>query len=150
MTADRIARQVEISVLVHATEDRSKVLKAVRRLFPQEMDLPVYKEEKLDGYYGDPIRSFYFNIKNRRPATDIFNHILDSLSSLDYVTLLDELAPRMDDTKNFYLRFSKQKAYQGKVALETHDPIKVKVSLQVPHKADPVEVLREYMEERRG
>ena len=150
MAAQKIVRQIEISVLIHATEDREKVIKAVRNLLPTNIDQPQYTENNLDGYYGDPITSLYFLIKNRRPATEAFNNIITNLSSIDYIMLLDELPQRLDETKNLYLRFDKQKAYLGKLVLERHDPIRVKVSLLVPHKAEPEEILREYLEEIRG
>ena len=149
LSAQRIVRQVEISVFAHATEDRAKVLRAVRNLFPRDAEFPSYSESDLEGYFGDPITTLHFLVKNRRPATELFDHIIQNLSSLDYVALLDELSQRIDETKNLYLRFDKQKAFMGKLALERHDSIRVKVSLIVPHKADPAEELRAYLEEAR-
>ena len=146
MSTQRIVRQVEISVFKHATEDRARVLKAVQNLFPKDAEFPNYTETNLDGYFGDPIITLHFQVKHRRSATELFDNIIENLSSLDYVSLLDELPQRIDDTKNLYLRLDKQKAYLGKIALERHDPIRVKVSLLVPHKVDPAEHLREYLE----
>jgi len=141
---------VELSVFIHATEDRAKVIKAVRGLFPKDAEFPSYTETNLDGYFGDPITTLSFVVKNRRPASELFDYIVENMDSLDYVTLLDELSQRIDETKNLYLRFDKQKAYVSKFVLNRHDSIRVKVSLLVPHKADPVEVVREYMEAIRG
>jgi RNA binding exosome subunit len=146
VSIQRIVRQVEINVFIHATEDRNSVVKAVRNLFPEGVDFPTYMESNLDGYFGDPITKLQFIVKNRRPATDVFENLVSNLSSLDYITLLDELSQRIDDTKNFYLRLDKQKAYQGKYILERHDAIHIKFSLIVPHKADPAEIVREYLE----
>ena len=145
-----MVRQVKITPFVHATEDRSKVLKAIQNIFPREIELPPYTETNLEGYYSDPIVLLSFLVKNRKSATEVFNNLIKNLSSLDYVTLLDELLQRMDDTKNLYLRFDKQKAFLGKLVLEHHDSIRVKISLLLPHKVDPVLMLREYMEEIRG
>lgn len=146
MSTHRIIRQAEISVFIHATEDRAKVLKAVRNLFPRDAELPNYNETVLDGYFGDPIDTLYFQVKNRRPATELFDYVIQNLSSLDYIALLDELPQRIDETKNLYLRFDKQKAFLEKFVLERHDAIRVKFSLLVPHKIDPAEHLREYLE----
>ena len=143
-------RQVELSVFIHATEDRAKVIKAVRGLFPKDAEFPSYTETNLDGYFGDPITSLTFVIKNRRPSSEFFDYMVENLDSLDYVTLLDELSQRIDETKNLYLRFDKQKAFLGKFVLDRHDSVRVKVSLLGQHKADPVEVVREYMEALRG
>jgi len=149
MSTQRIVRQIEISVLIHATEDREKVIKAVSNLFPSNLEFPNYVESNLDGYFGDPITSLYFLIKNREPANELFNHLISNLSSLDYVMLMNELPQRMDETKNLYLRFDKQKAYLRKISLERHDSIRFKISLNIPHKADPEEVLKSYLEEIR-
>ena len=145
-----MVRQVELSVFIHATEDRAKVIKAVHNLFPKGAEVPRYIEGDLDGYFGDPIISLRFVEKHRRPATEFFDNLIKNLSSLDYLTLLDELPQRIDETKNLYIRFDKQKAFLGKLMLEHHDPIKAKISIIVPHKADPAEVLKEYMEEIRS
>lgn len=150
MISQRIVRQVELSVFIHATEDRAKVVKAVQNLFPDCVEFPSYTETNLEGYFGDPITTLHFIVKNKRPATELFNHMVENLSSIDFLALKDELPQRIDETKNLYLRFDKQKAYLGKFALERHDAIRVKVSLVTPHKADPVEVLREYLEENRS
>ena len=150
MSAQRIVRQVELSVFIYATEDRAKVIKAVHNMFPKDSEIPSYSESDLDGYFGDPIITLQFVEKHRRPASELFNNIIRNLSSLDYLILLDELPQRIDETKNLYIRFDKQKALLGKLVLEHHDPVKVKISLMVPHKADPAKVLREYMEELRS
>jgi RNA binding exosome subunit len=147
MSNQRKVRQIELSVFIHATEDRTKVLQAVRNLFPPEAEFPNYKETNLEGVFGDPITSLYFVEKHRRPATEVFDYMIGKLSSLDFVTLLDELPQRIDDSKNLYIRFDKQKAYLGKAVLEHHDSIRVKVSLIVPHKSDPAEIMKEYLEE---
>jgi RNA binding exosome subunit len=147
MSSQRIVRRAEINVLIHATEDRAKIIKAVHNLFPTDAELPNYAETNLEGYFGDPITTLSFVVKNRRPATELFESIVAKLSSLDYVTLMDELPQRIDETKNLYIRIDKQKAYLGKIVLERHDALRVKFSIIVPHKADPAEIVKEYLEE---
>ena len=145
-----MVRHVTISVFSHATEKREKVLKAVSNLLPKKIEFPNYVETNLNGYFGDPIIFFHFIIKKSRPSTELFNNLINGLSSLDYLNFLNELSRRIDDAKNLHLRFDKQKAYHGKYVLEKHDPIKIKVSLIVPHKATPAKVLKEYLEEIRS
>lgn len=143
---ERVVQNVEVTALVHATEDESKVRKAVLNLLPPDIDPPAFEAVKLQGYYGDPITTLKLNVKHRRPATDLFEHIVRRLSSLDLQALLDELPQRIDESKNLYIRLDKQKAYTGKAVLETHDSIRVKARLRLPHKADPVESIRMYIE----
>jgi len=146
MWLERVVQRVEMTVLVHATEDESKVRKAIMNLLPPGIDPPAFEAIKLQGYYGDPITTLKLNVKHRRPATELLEHIVKRLSSLDLQTLLDELPQRIDESKNLYIRLDKQKAYTGKAVLETHDSIRVKARLRLPHKADPVESIRMYIE----
>jgi len=146
MWLERVVQRVEMTVLVHATEDESKVRKAIMNLLPPGIDPPAFEAIKLQGYYGDPITTLKLNVKHRRPATELLDHIVKRLSSLDLQTLLDELPQRIDESKNLYIRLDKQKAYTGKAVLETHDSIRVKARLRLPHKADPVESIRMYIE----
>ena len=143
---ERVVHSVELTALVHATEDEPKVRKAVLTLLPPGIDPPAFEAVKLQGYHGDPITSLKLNVKHRRSATDLLEHIVRRLSSLDLQTLLDELPQRIDKSKNLYIRLDKQKAYTGKAVLERHDSIRVKARLRLPHKADPVESIRMYIE----
>lgn len=146
MRPERVVQSVEVTALVHATEDESKVRKAVLNLLPPGIDPPALKAVKLQGYYGDPITALKLNVKHRRPATDLLEHVVRRLSSLDLQAFLDELPQRIDESKNLYIRLDKQKAYTGKAVLERHDSIRVKAKLRLPHKADPVESIRMYIE----
>ncbi len=141
-----MVQSVEVTALAHATEDESKVRKAVLNLLPPDIDPPALEAVKLQGYYGDPITTLKLNVKHRRQATEILEHVVRRLSSLDLQALLDELPQRIDESKNLYIRLDKQKAYAGKTVLERHDSIRVKARLRLPHKADPVESIRMYIE----
>ena len=143
---ERLVKTVELTVLVHATEDESKVRRAVLNLLPPDSYPPAFEAVKLEGYYGDPITVLKLNFKHRKPATELFEHIVRRLSSLDTSSLLDLLPQYIDESKNLYMRLDKQKAYIGKVVLERHDSIRVKARLRLPHKADPVESIRMYVE----
>jgi len=143
---ERLVQTVELTVLVHATEDESKVRKAVLNLLPPDIYPPAFEAVKLEGYYGDPITVLKLNLKHRKPATELLEHIVRQLSSLDITSLLDLLPQYIDESKNLYMRLDKQKAYTGKVVLERHDSIRVKARLRLPHKADPVESIRMYVE----
>lgn len=149
MSVERPVRYVELSALVHATEDKQKVLRAICNLFPKGSEPSGVQETKLTGVFGDPIFSLKLEISKRRPGTDLLDHLIRSLSFLEYTGLLDDLPQRMDESKNLYLRFDKQKAYQGKTALETHDAIRVKFRLQVPHGSDPLAIMTKYIEDHK-
>jgi RNA binding exosome subunit len=146
MPKERLIKSIEVTALVHATEDESKVRKALINLLPRNVEIPTIQSTKLDGYYGDPITTFKFVIKNKKPASEIFDFLISELSSIDLDTLLRELPKRMDETKNLYIRIDKQKAYQGRIILQRHDALRLKIKLQLPYKADPVTMMHKYIE----
>jgi len=145
MSIKRPVRYVELSTIVHATEDKEKVLRAVHNLFPESTNPPRILETKLTGFFGDDLTSIRLEITKRKPATEFLEHLILKLNSIEYLDILDNLPQRMDDSKNLYLRFDKQKAFQGVVSLEMHDSIRIKFRLEVPWGRDPVEFITEYL-----
>lgn len=132
---------------MHATEDEAKVRKAMFSILSAGTEIPTIQSTKLDGYYGEPITTLKYVIKNRRPATEVFDNLITKLSSIDIYTLIEELPKRIDESKNLYIRIDKQKAYQARIVLERHDSLRLKIKLQLPHKVDPVETMRSYIED---
>jgi RNA binding exosome subunit len=146
MNKKRLVRYLELRTLSHATENKQKVIKAIYNLFPESSPF-IVGETILKGYFGDTIVSLKIEINNRKICTNFLNHVIRNLNSIDYESLLEELPTRIDASKNLYLRFSKQKAYQGKISLESRDPIRVKFRLQIPHGSNTIEVIRTYFKE---
>jgi RNA binding exosome subunit len=146
MNHERPVKSVELTALVHATEDQAKVRKAILNLVPADAEPPAFEAKSLTGYYNDPITALRMTLKNRRPSTDLIIGVFKRLSSLDQTTLLDELPQRIDENKNLYIRLDKQRAYNKQVSLSAHDSIRLKAKLQVPHRGDPVEIVRSYLE----
>ena len=142
MTDDRLVKTVEISVFAHATEDEEKVKQAVKQLTPNEA---IFETQKLTGHYDDPITLISISIAKKKEATELLQKIYNRLSSLDRQTILDSLENRIDPTGNLYLRLDKQRAYNGKFTLHENDPIRIKFKLQIPHGADQVTTIREYL-----
>ena len=147
MTKHRPVQHLEITTFVHSTEDHLKVVKAVSNLFPEDVELPPYEEVKLTGIFGDSLSMLKWVLKNRRPATEVVNKAIREMSSLDHLDLLESLESRIDENKNFYVRLDKQKAFIGVMKIKQNDPIRLKARLLIPHKADPVEIMRDHIQE---
>jgi len=142
MPEERIIKAAEISVFAHATEDEEKVKQAVKRLAKYEH---VFENQRLTGHYEDPITLLTSKTTKKKEASDLLANIVDKLSRLDRETLLQELPNRVDPQGCLYLRLDKQKAYHGRAVLNENDSIRIKLKFQLPHKADPVVVIREYI-----
>ncbi len=142
MPEERPVKTAEISVFAHATEDEEKVKQAVKRLAKYEVE---FEQQRLTGHYDDPITLLTSKPAKKKEATDFLANIVDKFSSLDRETLLQELSNHIDPQGSLYIRLDKQKAYHGRAVLAENDPIRVKFRFQLPHKADPVAVIREYI-----
>jgi len=143
MPEDRPVKNAEISVFSHATEDEEKVKKAIKNLVPLiEIEI---EESKLSGHFEDPILLFTSKIEHRKEASELLAFIYKRFSSVDRLQIDSDLAERVDESGSIYFRLDKQKAYNGKVVLNDSDPIRVKLKLQLPHKADPVVFLRNHL-----
>ncbi len=142
MPEERLVKAVEISVFAHATEDEEKVKQAVKRLARFE---PEFEFQRLSGHYEDPINLLTAKTVKKKEATNFLANILDKFSSLDKSTLVQNLPNHIDQQGSLYIRLDKQKAYHGRAVIAENDPIRVKFKFQLPHKADPVVVVREFI-----
>ncbi len=147
MAKQRPVQNLEITTLVHATEDQSKVIDAVSNLFPEDIEVPPCEKVKFTGVFGDPLVMLKWVLKNRRPATVTFDNVLLGMSSLDLHQVLESLGNRIDENKNMYMRLDKQKAAIGVIRLDSHDSIRIKARLLVLHKADPVKLMYDHIQE---
>ena len=141
MPEERLVKMVEITVFAHATEDEEKVKQSIKRIAPYEH---AFESQRLSGHYDDPI-TLLTSKASRKEAMDLLPNIINKLSILERLTLLDELKNHVDSKGNLYLRLDKQNAFNGKVTLHENDPIHIKIKFQLPHKADPVITIKEYI-----
>jgi RNA binding exosome subunit len=113
----------EISFLVHATEDKDRVLNLVSSVLIADKD--EFESENLTGHWGNQIEM----IKGRldgKPARDVASTILTSLDSYDRKKILYSLDDYVDDKGTLHLRLDKQKICEGKIELSDIDSIKIK------------------------
>jgi hypothetical protein len=142
MPEERLVKAAEISVFAHATEDEEKVKQAVKSLARFE---PEFESQRLSGHYDDPIQLLTAKTLKKKEATDFLANILVKFSSLDKTTLLQDLPNHIDPQGSLYIRLDKQKAYHGRAVMAENDPIRVKFKFQLPYKADPIAVVREFI-----
>jgi RNA binding exosome subunit len=121
---------VELSLLVHATEDQDKVLTAVRNLFPPEHTKEITVSRKnLQGEYGNPISVFEAKIEDAAVVEGFLRNVGQNLPQVEKESLLEGLELRL--TKgNLYLRLDKQAAFRGKPELCLADPIRLRIKFR--------------------
>jgi RNA binding exosome subunit len=125
----------------HATESLEKVERALKFVSHSEN----ISKSKLSGYYGNPITVMEAKLETANEFKEFFKCLGDTTAQ----TLKNELALRVDDECNLYLRLDKQKAFEGDCKLsEGEDTIAVKCKLKVfpPKKEIAILKLREFLE----
>ena len=120
---------VEISSIIHATEDLNKVEKAIRNIFPEEFANEPYEKSDLMGYHRNPIVTLRTFIREKAKEIAFLKNILCKLEADDKACLSSEFKNYIDSKGNFYLRLDKQEAFLGKIKLGFDDTIHIKVKL---------------------
>lgn len=116
---------ISYRIFVYGTEDKEKVIKSIKTLFPNSLP----ECETTESYYKNPVLILHDKIDKKREIKD-FIQILNQLESSDKRKILKELGKKMDEKGNLFLRFDKQKAYLDELKIVEHgDSIHVKIKM---------------------
>jgi hypothetical protein len=114
----------EIEVMIHATEDSKRVLSAIKNIFPIEAE--EFAADNIKGHFGNEIIRLKANLNSKR-ATDIAYKIISMMSKEDRILMHDNFDLYTDEKNTIYVRISKQKIFERKIALEQSDSLKIKL-----------------------
>ena len=112
-----------IDIVIHATEDKYKILEAV--LSNLEIPNDNFEEIAYDGHWGNKILRLITEI-NKKDTQILIERIFKALSFLDIENLLLNLEKHIDEKGNLYLRLDKQKICKNKLSLSDTEGIKIK------------------------
>ena len=113
----------EVNLLIHATEDGSKVLQFIRDILavPSERFLDVPSE----GHYKNKILLLKA-ILSSQEASELALRVMSLLNSSDRERLSSAIDDYSDEKGNLYFRLDKQRICQGKVSLSETDAIRIR------------------------
>ena len=136
-----MVNQIEITfeVIIHATEDRKKILGSIDELF--EIKELEFIEEKLSGHFGNPILLLKARV-NKKRAEDFIKRLISKISKLQMNEFLQEIDMHFEDS-SLFLRVGKQDMIRKSVSFQQNDAIKIKISIPV-YKRD--ELTKTYLE----
>ena len=131
--------EVTIDVIVHATEDISKIFQA----FEECLDL---KEENFTihetaGHFNNPITMLNTRIVKKQ-AQKFMEKFLELLSVEQINELIEEIEERTIDSR-FHMRLDKQELIKGNLTFREKDTIKLKIHTPVYNKKDTVKIFTE-------
>ena len=131
--------EVEIQVIIHATEDSQKIFDSFRETFGLEQD--DFAIQNLQGHYENPISLVNGKIKKKK-ATGFVKNLISNITKKDITEIMDDLENRCDGS-GLYMRISKQSLVQGKVEPAADDPVKLRIYTPVYSQKD---IIRTYSE----
>jgi hypothetical protein len=114
-----------LNVHAHATEDEQRVLDALKVLLPEDIEI---QRSKLEGHHGNQIIVFEARVDRKALLRELLGRIMAKLRAGELENIRRSLPTRFDESCHFYLRFDKQLAYRGELALtDGGDAIRLKL-----------------------
>ena len=113
----------EINIVLHATEDEGRVLKAIEDvlLVPSER----FSSSPSEGHYKNKIL-LQRVILSSHEAGSLAKRVISLLNSADREHLSRLVHEYSDEKGNLYIRLDKQRMCQGRVSLSETDAIKIR------------------------
>ena len=116
-------RSLEVTYLLHATEDPERVSSAVAEMIAAGAPAQV---DDLRGHYGNSISRVRIHLTGD-DAQNAFDRIKSRLGGEQKAELVGNLGRYLDEHAALFLRFDKQRLVRGSLSLESADPVRVKV-----------------------
>jgi len=131
--------EVTIDVIIHATEDISKIFQA----FEELLDL---KEENFTihettGHFDNPITMLNAKII-KKEAQNFMKKLLGLLSNEQINELIEEIEERTVDSR-FHMRLDKQELIKGNLTFSEKETIKIKIHTPIYNKKNTVKTFTE-------
>jgi len=130
--------EVTIGVIVHATEDISKIFQSFELLNLKEDDFTI---EEILGHFENPIIMLNAKIIKKQ-AQNFMKKLLELLSSEQINKLIEEIEERTADSK-FHMRLDKQELIKGNIIISEKDTIKIKIHTPIYNKKDTIKSFTE-------
>jgi RNA-binding protein len=113
----------DVSVIIHATEDKNKILESICSIF--SIDANRFKHTELVGHWGNRISLLTGSLESVE-ANRLAQKILLSLSSVEKNQLSTSSHSFIDEKGNLYLRLDKQRMCQKRISLSETDSIRLR------------------------
>ncbi|HJM00970.1 MAG TPA: RNA-binding domain-containing protein [Nitrosopumilus sp.] len=134
--------EITIDVIVHATENISKIFQSFKQIFNvEEEDFTI---TETTGYFENPI--ILINSRLIKKQAKIFmKNFLELLSTTQINELVEDIEKNTEDSK-FYLRLDKQELINGKLIFSQKDTVKIKIHTPIYNKKDTRKIFSQVFE----
>ena len=131
--------EIAIDVIVHATEDISKIFQSFEDVLNLKED--DFTLEEIEGHYENPIIMLKAKIVKKQ-AQNLMNKMLELLPVKQINELTEEIEERIDDSR-FHMRLDKQELIKGNLIVSEKETIKIKIHTPIYNKKDTVKIFTE-------
>ena len=131
--------EITIDVIVHATEDISKIFQSFEGVLNLKED--DFTLEEVEGHYENPIIMLKAKIVKKQ-AQNLMSKMLELLPVEQINELTEEIEERTDDSR-FHMRLDKQELIKGNLIVSEKETIKIKIHTPIYNKKDTVKIFTE-------
>ena len=131
--------EITIDVIVHATEDISKILQSFDEIL--EIKEEEFTSIETTGYFENPIIILSAKLVKKQ-GQNFIKKMVELLPINQINELIEEIEERTIDSR-FHLRFDKQELVKGKLVISEKDTVKVKIHTPIYNKKDTVKIFTE-------
>jgi len=126
--------EITIEIIVHATEDVEKILKAFFEQF--NISENEFSRQNLTGHFENPITLLRAKIK-KNDARNFLKRLLSKIHKDQISEIIEDIENHIQDS-TLYLRFGKQDLIKGKMIVKEKDAVKFKIFTPIYKKNDIV------------
>ncbi|MDE0831937.1 MAG: exosome protein [Nitrosopumilus sp.] len=131
--------EITIDVIVHATEDISKILQSFDEIL--EIKEEEFTSIETTGYFENPIIILSAKLVKKQ-GQNFIKKMVELLPINQINELIEEIEERTIDSR-FHLRLDKQELVKGKLVISEKDTVKVKIHTPIYNKKDTVKIFTE-------
>ena len=131
--------EVTIDVIIHATEDISRIFQSFEELLGlKEENFTIHETT---GHFDNPIIMLNAKIV-KKEAQNFMKKLLELLTVEQINELIEEIEERTVDSR-FHMRLNKQELIKGNIVFGEKDTIKIKIHTPIYNKKDTVKTFTE-------
>ena len=131
--------EVTIDVIIHATEDISRIFQSFEELL--DLKEENFTIQETTGHFDNPITMLNAKIV-KKEAQNFMKKLLGLLSIEQINQLIEEIEERTVDSR-FHMRLDKQELVKGNLVLREKDTIKIKIYAPIYNKKNTVKIFTE-------
>jgi RNA binding exosome subunit len=131
--------EITIDVIVHATEDISKILQSFDEVL--EIKEEEFTSIETTGYFENPIIILSAKLVKKK-GQNFIKKMLELLPISQINELIEEIEERTIDSR-FHLRLDKQELVKGELVISEKDTVKIKIHTPIYNKKDTLKIFTE-------